>query len=174
MRRQAIERLLPAVYQRVATEGSVLYALLDVMEAMHAPSEQRLAAVDDLFDPYRTPEDLVPFLARWTASAQVAAVLPLPIGRRRDVVAESASLAQLRGTAAGLLAYLEIATGVAGVRIEEPSDRPFHFVVRVPEGAENQVDLLRRIADLEKPAATTCEVVVDRGADGAADREESR
>ncbi|NUT32200.1 MAG: phage tail protein, partial [Hamadaea sp.] len=48
MRRSAIERLLPAAYQRAAVPGSVLGALLDVMETLHDPDERLLAEVDDL------------------------------------------------------------------------------------------------------------------------------
>src|SRR5262245_27475443 len=172
MRRQAIERLLPAVYQRVASPGSVLHALLDVMEVMHAPSEELLASVDDLFDPYRAPERLVPFLSQWTAMDHVAARLPIPVGRKRDVVAESATLARWRGTATGLRAVIEIATGASGLVIEEPADRPFHFVIHVPASAAHHADLIRRIAELEKPAATTCDVAVEPSADEPAQSRE--
>jgi phage tail-like protein len=166
MRHQAIERLLPAAYQRAATPGSVLSALLDVMEAMHAPDEAVLDSVDDLFAAYRTREQLVPFLARWLALDHLlprtrpgaAAQPPGPVGRLRDLVAEGAVLAQLRGTPDGLRRTLEVATGVTGFAIEEPVDRPYHFVVRVPSTAVDQLALVRRIVEAEKPAATTAEV----------------
>lgn len=154
MRRASIERLLPAVYQRAATPGTVLSALLDAMEKLHAPTEDALAAVEDLFHPYRTPDRLLPFLARWVAVDDA-----LPVDRLRDLVAHAAGLAQRRGTAAGLRAFLDIATGVPGFAIEEPPDRPFHVVVRVPPAAAHQIELVRRIVALEKPAATTCSVV---------------
>lgn len=154
MRHQAIERLLPAAYQRAATRGSVLYALLDVMEGMHAPDEEVLETVDDLFAAYRTRDELLPFLARWLALEH----LPVPAGRLRNLIAEGAALAQWRGTPEGLLRTLEIATGVGGFAIEEPRDRPYHFVVRVPAAAAGQVALIRRIVEAEKPAATTAEV----------------
>jgi len=93
MRHQAIERLLPAAFQRAATPGSPLRALLEVMEELHA----------------RT---------------------------------------------------LEIATGVTGFGIDEPAGRPFHVVVRVPPAAADQMALVRRVVDTEKPAATTAEVVL--------------
>jgi phage tail-like protein len=166
MRHQAIERLLPSAYQRAATSGSVLSALLDVMEGMHAPDEAVLETVDDLFWAYRTRDQLVPFLARWLALDSIAPIrgigavarLPMPTGRLRNLVAEGASLAQLRGTPQGLRRTLEIATGVGGFAIEEPETRPYHFVVRVPPAAADQLALIRRIVDTEKPAATTAEV----------------
>lgn len=167
MRRAAIERLLPAMYQRAATPGSVLGALLDVMETMHAPSEALLESVDDLAAPYRTPDALVPFLIRWVAlehlapapAAEPGGYPDVPVGRLRDLVARSAAIAQWRGTATGLRDVLQTATSVAGFVVEEPADRPFHLVVRVPAGAAGQLDLVRRIVAAEKPAATTCTVV---------------
>jgi phage tail-like protein len=166
MRHQAIERLLPSAYQRAATSGSVLSALLDVMEGMHAPDEAVLETVDDLFSAYRTRDPLVPFLARWLAldsllpfgGTGAAARLPMPVGRLRNLVAEGAALAQLRGTPEGLRRTLEIATGVAGFAIEEPESRPYHFVVRVPPAAADQLALIRRIVTTDKPAATTAEI----------------
>jgi phage tail-like protein len=162
MRRQAIERLLPAMYQRAATPGGVLSALLDVMEVMHAPSEATLAAVDDLVAPYRTRDDLVPFLIGWVALDHIAPSgrsQPIPIGRLRNLVATSAEIAAWRGTAHGLRTVLQTATGVAGFVVEEPADRPFHLVVRVPAEAVDQIDLVRRLVLAEKPAATTCAVI---------------
>jgi phage tail-like protein len=174
MLRQSIERLLPAVYQRSALPGGVLAALLDAMETLHAPTEAALAAVEDLFHPYRAPDRLVPFLARWvaldhvlpisragtTAAADEVSRLPIPIGRLRDLVASAPALAQRRGTANGLRMFLETAMGVSGFTVEEPDGRPFHVVVRVPPAATHQIELVRRIVALEKPAAVTCEVVV--------------
>jgi hypothetical protein len=181
MRRQAIERLLPAVYQRTAGPGGVLGAVLDVMEQMHAPDEARLETVDDLFAPYRTPGGFVAFLASWLALdpfappgaasglanggsasglANGARPASVPVGRLRDLVATGAELAQWRGTATGLIGMIETALGVSGVQVQEPPGRAFHFVVRVPAAAAGQLDLVRRITEAVKPAATTYEVSV--------------
>jgi phage tail-like protein len=165
MRRSAIERLLPAAYQQTTGPGTVLAALLDVMAGLHEPSERVLGAVADLFAPYRTRADLVPFLVGWVAadhlagSSRAGAPLAVPIGRLRNLVATGAATAQWRGTAAGLRAVLETATGVAGFAVEEPADRPFHIVVRVPATATAQLALVRHVVEVEKPAAVTCEVV---------------
>jgi phage tail-like protein len=161
--RAAIARLLPLAYQRAAQDGSVLAALLDVMQTLHAPDEEILARVDDLYAPYRTPEQLVPFLARWVAMDHVAGGTGqgVPAGRLRDVVARAAALAQWRGTPDGLLALLRTATGVPGITVEEPADRPFHVRVHLPASAAGQLDLVTRLVRAEKPAAATCEVVLD-------------
>ncbi|WP_435089357.1 phage tail protein [Micromonospora aurantiaca (nom. illeg.)] len=165
MRRAAIERLLPAAYQRAAGPGSVLGALLDVMEALHAPDEAVLADVDALFDPYRTPDGFVAYLTRWVAMDHVVAApradapLPLPAGRLRDLVAHGALLARWRGTPYGMRTALELATGVTGFVLDEPPERPFHLVVRVPPAAADRLALVTRIIEAEKPAAVTVEVL---------------
>ncbi|MET7467972.1 phage tail protein [Micromonospora sp. NPDC005686] len=165
MRRAAIERLLPAAYQRAAGPGSVLGALLDVMEALHAPDEAVLADVDALFAPYRTPDGFVAYLTRWVAMDHVVAApradapLPLPVGRLRDLVAHGALLARWRGTPYGMRTALELATGVTGFVLDEPPERPFHLVVRVPPAAADRLALVTRIVEAEKPAAVTVEVV---------------
>jgi phage tail-like protein len=171
MRRSAIERLLPAGYQQAAGPGSVLAALLEVMEGMHAPSERLLASVAELFSPYRTPDELVPFLVGWVALDHLApwsrpaeeSLPPVPVGRLRDLLAAGATIAQWRGTATGLRMVLETATGASGIAVEEPAGRPFHIAIRVPATARDQLALVRHIAEVEKPAAVTCEVVVEAG-----------
>lgn len=158
MRRPAIDRLLPTAYQQAAGPGSPLGALLDLMEQLHGPDEELLDRIEDIAAPYRAPDRLLPYLAGWVALDHLAAV-PIPVGRLRDLVAHGAELAQWRGTRRGLVRMLEIATGVAGFAIEEP--RPFAFVVRVPAAASAHSELVRRIIEAEKPAATTYEVVID-------------
>jgi phage tail protein domain len=163
MRRAAIERLLPGVYQRTARSSGVLGCLLDAMEVMHAPTEATLSAVDDLFTPYRSPDRMVPFLLGWVAFDHV---LPtgdqpsVPIGRLRDLLSIGATIARHRGTATGLRAAITTATGVA-VRVIEAIDRPFHVVVQVPASAAGHLAIIRRLVETEKPAAVTAEVVVD-------------
>jgi phage tail-like protein len=167
MRRQSIERLLPAAYQRAAaTPGTVLGALLEVMEELHEPDEVLLENVDDLFAPYRTPDRLAAFLAGWVGLEHLVPGrgpdgtqrLPMPVGRLRNLVAEGAALAQWRGTPYGLRRFLEIACGSTGFEIEEPPAHSFHFVVHVPAEAADLLDLVRRIVEREKPAATTYEL----------------
>lgn len=164
MRREHIERLLPANYQRTATPGSPLVALLAVMERLHAPSEDILRAVDDLAAPYRTPERLLPYLARWVAWEHLVGDDPaaggIPPGRLRDLIASAAPLATRRGTARGLTDLLTVLCGVSGFVVEELASRPFHIVVRVPAESADRIELVRRIVATEKPASTTSEIVI--------------
>ena len=149
MRRDAIAALLPAAYQRVLHPSGVLAALLAVMESLHEASEAQLDHVEDLFHPYRCPEQMVAFLARWVAVDH--------LGAGRDLVARGSALAQSRGTRAGLREAIQLATGVSEVEIEEPGGQPFHLIVRIPAACEH-AEQIRQIVELEKPAATTYEI----------------
>ena len=159
MRSDHIARLLPLAYQHGYTPGSPLSALLGVMQELHAPSETVLGAVENLASPYHAPDQLVPYLVRWVAWDHLPATVP--VGRLRDLVAAAPVLAALRGTAAGLTGLLTTLCGTGGIRVEEPADRAFHLIVRVPAAAAGHLDLIRRVCATEKPAATTCEVVLD-------------
>lgn len=162
MRKAAIARLLPGVYQRALRSSGVLNGLLDAMEGMHAPTEATLAAVEDLFSPYRSPDRMVPFLLGWVAFDHVLPTghqPPVAMGRLRDLLSIAAAIARHRGTATGLRAAITTATGVA-VWVTEPPDRPFHVVVQVPAAAADQLAVIRRLVEAEKPAAVTADVVV--------------
>src|SRR5690242_7384500 len=121
MRREHIERLLPAAFQRSVTGHGVLDALLAVMQRLHEPSEVVLSHVDDLVSAYRAPDVLVPFLVSWvafdhldlaTADVTTTAGGRVPVGRLRELVGNAAALAATRGTAAGLCRLLATVTGV--------------------------------------------------------------
>jgi len=178
MKRTEIERLLPDVFRRTAREGSPLFALLAVMEALHAPSEAALERLDTTFDPRRAADDFVPFLARWVDLERLYDALPgggLPatserhpiradLGHVRELVATAASLSKWRGPAKGLLLFLQTATGVAGFEVDERvagpdgRPRPYHIRVRAPESAAVYRFLIERVVEIEKPAHVTYEI----------------
>ena len=176
MKRNEIEHLLPGIFQRTAQDSTPLFALLEVMEALPAPDEAVLDQLDAFFDPYRTPDAFVPFLASWVDlerlllevpeefNASASPSLPSGIGRLRELVAAATFLAQWRGTAKGLLRFLETATGVQGFVIEEQvlgSDgqpKPFHIRVRAPQEAAPYRVMIERIIESEKPAYVTYEL----------------
>ncbi|MBW7885116.1 MAG: hypothetical protein H3C34_21275 [Caldilineaceae bacterium] len=178
MKQSEIEQLLPEIFRRAVVEGSPLSALLDVMEALHAPSEAILSEIDRYFDPYRTPDAFVPYLASWldlerllarapaTMNAQTAQTLfPGGLGRLRDLTAMAVYLSKWRGTTVGLTRFLETATGVRGFVIEEQvmdesgSPKPFHIRVNAPKEAASYASLIARIVEQEKPAYVTHEVI---------------
>jgi hypothetical protein len=82
-------------------------------------------------------------------------------GNLRELIARAARLSQWRGTAEGLVRFLEAATGRVGFAIEEQVPdrdgvpRPFHILVRAPESAREQRGLIERIIEREKPAYVT-------------------
>ncbi|SRR5579883_1173553 len=184
MKRTDIEQLLPGVFQRTVRPGTPLFALLDVMEALPAADEAILDQLDAFFDPHRTPDSFVPFLAGWVDVARLlpaapeglmaAASDPLPggMGRLRELVAAAIFLAQWRGTAKGLLRFLETATGVQGFTIEEQvvgADgrlQPFHMRIHVPADAEPYRVLIERIIESEKPVYVTYELATPEKAGG--------
>jgi phage tail-like protein len=185
MKRSEIEGLLPGVFQRTLRNddsaaprsGNVLDALLDVMEALPAPSAAVLKGLDTTFDPRRTADEFVPYLAGWVGldrlfdpGSSVArrghsrAPFSTGLGRLRELTASAAWLSKWRGTAPGLRRFLPIATGETAIQVDDHVDRKgkqrlFHFTVRVPAGLKPHRALIERIIESEKPAYTTYELV---------------
>ena len=162
MRAEEILQLLPSVIRRAADDGSPLWALLGVMEGMHAPSERALAELDETCDPWRAEPRFIAYLARWLNLSE----LPLSpdSSRLRALIAAAATLHQKRGTRIGLLTFLELATGLKGFEIEETVQGddgrvlPFHIRVLAPAEATAHARLIDAVVRLEKPAHVTCEV----------------
>ena len=177
MKPAEIRQLLPAVFQQTLTEGNPLPALLEVMAALHEPCEATLQRLAETFDPRRTADPFVPFLARWVdldwlgmgngeqRLSPSGGRVPLDLGRLRELVAAAAYLSQWRGTAKGLLLFLQIATGIHGFSIDERVEddsgvpRPFHIRVHIPPGAAAFGATIARIINSEKPAYVTWEPV---------------
>ena len=170
MRAVEIEPLLPEIFRRTLRDGGPTAALLNVMEELHGPADELLGRLDSFFDAYRTDDDFVPFLAWWVdlgrylveAPDRRSRHLPFPsgTGRLRELVRAASYLSQWRGTAKGLITFLETATGITGYVVVENEDaagepRPFHILVRAPAEAERYRVLIDRIIELEKPAYVT-------------------
>ncbi|MEO8075542.1 MAG: phage tail protein [Acidobacteriota bacterium] len=182
MKRTEIERLLPVVFQRTALPGNPLTALLQVMEVLHQPSEGVLRNLDAALDPRRAPDAFVPFLARWVDLEPVFDAAPeessverqrqpisTGLGRLRELVAAAAQLSRWRGTARGLLLFLETATGVTGFTIDEQVSgpdglpRPYHIRVHAPASTAAHRILIERIIELEKPVHVTYQLEFEPG-----------
>ncbi len=178
MKRPEIETLLPGVFQRTLRPGTPLTALLEVMEALHAPSEAILERLDAIFDARRAPDEFIPFLARWVnlerilfeppAGKSACPSLTTGLGRLRELIAAASYLSQWRGTERGLLFFLEIATGAGNYRIdrqvlrEDGQTRPFHIRITAPPGMVEHRPLIERIVEQEKPAYVTVEIVFEQ------------
>jgi phage tail-like protein len=179
MKRAEIERLLPSIIQRTLQPLSPLAAILEIMEALHLPCEEGLARLDAAFDPRRTADEFVPYLARWIdmdrlfdeprgpITTRSRATISTGIGRLRELVASAAYLSKWRGTAKGLHRFLRTATGANDFEIKENVDsegRPksFHFVVIAPTSMAPHQRLIKRIIESEKPAYVTYELAIRR------------
>ncbi len=178
MKRAEIEQLLPGIFQRTARAGTPLAALLEVMEALPAASEDVLARLDEYFNPLRARDDFVPLLAHWLDLAflletpggdklnpRSSETISTGLGRLRELIASAAQLSKWTGTAPGLRRFLQIATGDDGFEIRENVDRdgrsrPFHLTVVAPVTLKAHRNLIERIIASEKPAYVTCDLVI--------------
>src|SRR5215813_12468993 len=98
MKRSEIERLLPTVIRRTIRRDNPLQAILEVMSALHEPSERLLTGLDSIFNPYRTPDSFVPFLARWLDLDRIFDVAYAPASDARSPI--STGLGCLRAVTA--------------------------------------------------------------------------
>ena len=156
-------------------------ALLGLMEELHAPSEIVLDRLDAMFNPRRTTQPFVIFLAYWVDLHRLfeeelrgewqKGLLRHPmstgLGHLRELVANAAYLSQWRGTNKGLLHFLQTATGAENFQIEEQAvddkgqPQPFHIKVHAPKETAPHEHLIKRIIELEKPAYVTYELVFE-------------
>jgi phage tail-like protein len=169
-----IAALLPAVFREALASDEIFQTLLEIMEAIQEPIEERMRRLSLVFNVLLTEEAFVLMLARWVdlewlfmdvasdslmASDQGWDSATIPFDRLRLLIAQSNVLSAQRGTARGLQRFLEIATGSRGFQIDETT-QPFHIVVRVPAAVADQELLIERIIVAEKPAYVTWEKAV--------------
>ena len=183
-----IATLLPGIFQSAlhpAAAGIVepdrqLAALLGVMETLQAPVEDVLDGLHHHLDPRQTPPRFVPYLAGWVdldwlllatpgQPSTTATPLASGMGNLRELVAAAVEIARWRGTARGLLQFLDTATGIAGFDVQEnvtgdpPTPKPFHLRILAPKSAEPYRPLIARLLVAEKPAYATYELVFMTG-----------
>ncbi len=176
MKQDGIKNLLPAMFRQAAVTGSPLDAMFAVMEQLHERTELTLKNLDRVFDPLRTEDRFVAFLARWVdldwiigdEGAWGRMESPaMDTGRLRELISVAWYLSQFRGTARGLLLFLETATGVSGFSVAENlkddqgRPRPFHIGITVPSGARDMLHLVERIVENEKPAYVTYSLALE-------------
>jgi phage tail-like protein len=186
---------LPAIYQQHPFAGRFLLAfeklLLGRDDGVAFPEagvdfpqkglEESIAELATYFDAQKTPEDFLPWLARWTALSLRA---DLPIDKQRNFIGQIIQLYRKRGTKANLITLLSIFTIGAPTITELQGERfqigvhstvgvdsllgggtPHYFQVtialnRVTDTVLNkQVQIARAIIDLEKPAHTYYELI---------------
>jgi len=171
MNQNDIKKILPGMFRQAAVKGSPLDAVFSVMEALHEKTEATLQNLDAVFDPLRTDDRFVPFLSTWVdldwicksggAADTEFEKTALETDRFRTLIALAWYLSKWRGSAKGLILFLETATGVEGFSIHEnikdENGRaiPFHIEIAVPDAAADKRHLIERIIENEKPAYVT-------------------
>jgi phage tail-like protein len=152
---------LPAIYQE---EDPFTVRFTQAFDDSLAPIFSTLDNLPAYFDPRYAPEDFLGWLAGWVA---IELDETWEVERRRVAVRSGADLLRRRGTAGGLAAEIELATG-GQVEIEENggsgwsldagspmtgSARPALLVrLRVGDPAGVDQDRLEQIVDAAKPA----------------------
>ena len=153
--------------------ASFLGTFLAVMEQLHAPSEIALATLEQNFDPWRAPEDWLPFLASFLdldrflkSDENQTWSFPGGTQRLRQLIMEAVTLNKERGTDPGLRRFLSIATGIDQIEITTAAERPYHLLITCPEvqvagmsRGEFRV-WLEELVKAEKPAFVTCEITI--------------
>lgn len=171
MARTSLLACLPEVFSSACTPGSPLDALVAAADGMQRPVTDVLDDLAAWFDPFRAPPAMVGHLASWVdlgwltlPDPESASRSSLPLGSAplRDLITESADLAAGRGTASGLVRFLELATRADGFVVEDAGG--FHVRVLVPAEAKAQLATVERIVASIKPAHVTAEIAVAGGA----------
>ena len=171
-----IERLLPYIFRRTNQADNPLVAIIEAMSALHEPTENVLANVKDIINPFTVQEKFVPFVAGWldlerlfdesSGNSNIASTNPpitTGINCLRALTASAAYLSRWRGTKKGLIHFLEIATDTRGFVIDEQVVHqeqiiPFHLKVKAPDSLLDHRALIERIIESEKPAYVTYEL----------------
>lgn len=111
-------RYLPALYHEDPVVGSFLSAFEkiligrdDTVAYPYEGLEETIADLSAIFDPYRTPEEFLNWLAGWAALSLRA---DLSVEQQRNFIANVIGLYKGRGTKENLRTLLEIFTFTAG------------------------------------------------------------
>lgn len=180
---------LPAIYQEDPFLGQFLLAFekvllgcADEVDLGYRGLEEEVAGLAELFDPQKTPEEFLAWLAGWTAFTLRA---DLDAAKQREFLAQIIRLYRWRGTKQNLQELLKIFTvGLPTVTETAAAEfqigthatigqdtylggGPPHFfrvVIRLPratpEAQERQMGIARALIELEKPAHTSYELEV--------------
>ncbi|MDQ7993028.1 MAG: hypothetical protein AAGC63_15590 [Propionicimonas sp.] len=165
MARVSLRDALPQVFASGADTGP-LAAVVAGADGMQQPVSDVLDHLETRFDPLRAPDPMVCYLASWVdldwltlpeSPTRARSTLPGGAAPLRDLLVASADLAARRGTAGGIVRFLELATRRTGYAVEDAGG--FHLRVHLPAGAETIADTVERIVAATKPAHITSEVV---------------
>ena len=161
MARTSLLAALPQVFADAHVEGSPLAALVAAADDMQQPVAEVLDHLETAVDPFRSSDAVACYLASWVdldwltiAEAERSrCTLPGGVPPLRDLIAAAAELSTRRGTASGMVRFLELATRVNGFAVHDAGG--FRLVVDLPAGAEPQREAVARIVAAIKPAHVT-------------------
>lgn len=182
-------RLLPSVFSEDPFLGRFLLAFEHVLTGLPGGEpvpeeglEETIAGIAAFFDPRRTSEEFLPWLASWVALGLRADWTP---AQKRDFLAKIVPLYRRRGTGDNLAELLKIYTGLipvitgvddtefqvgvhstVGVDTQLGGGPPHRFSVTVtlpeadPQTLQRQRQIASALIELQKPAHTAYELVV--------------
>jgi hypothetical protein len=172
MARTSLEAALPQVFVDAGEAGSPLAALIAAGDGMLHPVADTLDHLEVSVNPFLAGDALVCYLAAWVDldwltiaedAHHARSTLPGGVDPLRDLIAASADLSARRGTASGMVRFLELATRVGGFGVSHAGG--FHLVVELPADAEPHREVVARIVAAIKPAHVTAELSPPPGAD---------
>ncbi len=177
--KQSLLRFLPTVYQpRTPGERSFLRDFLWIIQHLYDQVSRRLDTMHEVFNPYTTPPEFLPWLASWFA---ISFDETMDEASRRRILKEAALLFPMRGTRKAIERMVRLFVGIdveivenrwpfRGFRIGVTStigvdtmvlpevSRGHTFVVKVPARPEDLGEAvlvrLHRVIEAEKPASS--------------------
>jgi phage tail-like protein len=131
--------------------------------------EETIDAIALYFDPNRTPQEFLSWLAGWAALSLRA---DLDEATQRSFIAQIIQLYRRRGTKDNLIQLLTIFTGIKPTidenakprGVKAPGDSPYFFKVSIlmaspqPDEVNRQRAIARALIEMEKPAYTYYEL----------------
>lgn len=177
--KQSLLRFLPTVYQpRSPGERTFLRDFLWIIQHLYDSVSRRLDTIHEVFHPYTTPANFLPWLASWFA---ISYDETMDEALRRRILREAVTLYRIRGTREAIERMVQLFTGIE-VQIVE-NQWPFRgfrigisstigvdtmilpdvsmghtFVVKVPARPEDLGEAalvrLHRVLEAEKPASS--------------------
>lgn len=177
--KQSLMRFLPTVYQpRAPGERAFLRDFLWIFQHLYDGVSRRLDTMHEVFNPYTTPPDFLPWLASWFAIS-FDETMDEPL--RRRILREAVTLFRIRGTREAIERMVRLFVGLdvkvienrwpfRGLRIGVSStigvdtmilpevSMGHTFVVKVPARPEDLGETvlvrLHRVLEAEKPASS--------------------
>lgn len=173
----ALLQYLPAIYAEDPFLGQFLLAFEKVLlgrddspagakpgtELNPLGLEQIVDGLAALYDPMNTPEEFLPWLAKWTALSLRA---DMTLDQQRRFLAKVIELYQYRGTEANLQELLKLyVNAIPTVAVDETIPYYFRVTIKLPrmdvQYTQRQFEIAQALVELEKPAHTNYELVLN-------------